>query len=124
MSGGVDVYKIFGIPIITKVRKGLNAKQINEWEAYNKLDPIGKWRDEYGWASLEASFTNLMTWAHAKRGTKHTAADFIPNWDYDAPEEVQQQTVEEMKKVFEAIAKSQNKKVGIQPKKPPKKKVE
>lgn len=122
MDGSVDVYKIFGIPIITKARKGLNSIQISEWEAYNKIDPIGTWREDFGWASIIANFTNMMTWAHAKHGTKHTADDFMPDWDIEAPEDTPQQSVEEMKQVFQAIAKAQNKKIGIQPKNPPKKK--
>lgn len=101
---------------------GLNSKQISEWEAYNKIDPIGTWRQDFGWASIIANFTNLITWAHSKKGTKHTAADFMPDWDIEAPEDILQQSVEEMKKVIQAIAAAQNKKIGTQPKNPPKRK--
>jgi hypothetical protein len=96
----------------------LTLDQIQEWEAYDRIDPIGKWRNEFGWASLQAEFRNTMTWAHGKRATKHTALDFMPEWDHIEPEEQPTQTVEEMKRVIENIAKSQNKK-AYTPKKPP-----
>lgn len=99
----------------------LTLEQIQEWEAYDKIDPIGKWRDELGWASLEAQFTNLMTWAHGKRATKHTALDFMPEWDRSIPE-IAIQSVDDMKKALKDIAKVQNKK-GYVPTKPPKKEI-
>jgi hypothetical protein len=100
----------------------LTLEQIQEWEAYDKIDPIGKWRDELGWASLEAQFTNLMTWAHAKRGTKHTAKDFMPDWEHDESKVMEIQSVDDMKKALKDIAKAQNKK-GYVPTKPPKKEI-
>jgi len=93
-------------------------EQIQEWEAYDVIDPIGKWRDDVGWASLQAQFTNLMTWAHGKRATKHTALDFMPEWDHTVPEGTTSQSVDDMKRVLKDIATAQNKKEYI-PKKPP-----
>jgi hypothetical protein len=62
-----------------------------------------------------------MTWAHGKRATKHTALDFMPEWDHIESEGQPTQSVEEMKKVFKEIEKAQNKK-AYTPTKPPKKK--
>lgn len=62
-----------------------------------------------------------MTWAHGKKGSKHDAMDFMPEWDTTAPKDMKVQSVEEMKKVFQEVARTQNKKVFI-PRKPPKNK--
>ena len=73
-------------------------------------------------ATVCAVITNLMTWAYSKRGTKYTAMDFMPDWDIDAPVEVKKQSMEEMKKMLLGIAGTQNKMLGMKPKKPPKSK--
>lgn len=100
----------------------LTSVQLSEWEAYDRLDPIGKWRDEFGWATVVAQMTNLLTWAHAKKGTKNSAIDFMPKWDLTAPEETEVQTIEQMKAVFRDIEKrAKQSKAGTQPTKPPKK---
>jgi len=94
----------------------LTSSQLSEWEAYNRLDPIGTWRDDFRMAFLAMTMTNLTIDVHDKKGAQHVSMeDFIPNWDATA-------TVEEMKKVFKDIVQSQNKKMGIQPRKPPVKK--
>ena len=101
----------------------LTSSQLSEWEAYNRLDPIGTWRDDFRMAFLAMTMTNLTIDVHGKKGAQHVSMeDFIPNWDATAPAEVKRQTVEEMKKVFKDIVQSQNKKMGIQPRKPPVKK--
>jgi hypothetical protein len=94
----------------------LTSTQVSEWEAYDRIDPIGQWREDHRWASLTAQMTNLLTWAHAKKGSSHTATDFIPQWDITAPAEIKVQSIEDMKRVFEEIAGYQNKNVGDQPK--------
>ena len=94
----------------------MTAFQLSEWEAYDKLDPIGEWRDDYRWATLFAQLTNLITWAHAKKPTKHTALDFMPNWTGEEQEPVKQ-SVEQIKEALLAFAKTHNKKEAIQAKK-------
>jgi hypothetical protein len=95
----------------------LTAFQIGEWEAFNKLEPIGLWVDDYKWATLMAHITNMLTWAHAKRGTKYTAEDFMPNWTGEE-KPVKTQSWQEMKEFLLGFAKAHNKKVGIQSKQP------
>jgi hypothetical protein len=93
----------------------LTAFQIAEWEAFNKLEPIGLWVDDYKWATLMAHITNMLTWAHGKKGTKYTGEDFMPNWTGEE-KPAKTQTWQEMKEFLLGFAKAQNKKVGIQSK--------
>jgi hypothetical protein len=91
----------------------LNSYQIAEWQAYNRLEPIEPWVDDYKWASLMAHMTNLQTWAHAKRGyaSKYTAEDFMPNWTGEE-KPIKKQSWQEMKEFLLSFAKQQNKRVA------------
>lgn len=122
LDGTVDVYKIFGIPFMSKHKKGLTIRQLQEWEAMDKMDPIGKWRDDLNFASLSTLITNIAIRWGAKKGENPklvTISDFMPNWlGEEKPEKVQ--SVEEMKSVILSLVNTQNKKVGNQPKRKPK----
>lgn len=61
----------------------LTSSQISEWEVYDKLDPIGSWRDDYQTAALLALITNLANSIYGKKGEIKTvtALDFMPDWD-------------------------------------------
>jgi hypothetical protein len=101
----------------------LTLTQLQEWEAYDRLDPIGSWREDFRMAFLASLITNLTISTHGKPNAKQTTLEeFMPDWDVTGPKKVKQQTVEEMKKVFEDIVNSQKKKAGIQPMQPPTKK--
>jgi len=114
LSGKEEVYKIFGIPIIRRKRHGLNARQLAEWEAYDRLDPIGQWRDDFRMAELASLILNIaIRWGAGKKQVKLTdITDFMPQWDGGAPKEVKQQSVEEMKQIFKDIMQAQNQIVG------------
>lgn len=90
----------------------MNVSQLAEWEAYNMLDPIGEWRDDFRFAELASVITNIaIKWASGKKQVQLTEiTDFMPQWDVTAPKEVKKQSVEDMKKVFEDIVKSQERK--------------
>jgi hypothetical protein len=92
----------------------LTAWQISEWEAYDKLDPIGTWREDFRFACLSSMITNLAISIHGEKGTKMTAPiDFMQDWTGDRKDEVRQQSPEEMKAIFQQIvaANKGNKKV-------------
>ena len=100
----------------------LTSKQLSEWEAYDKLDPIGTWREDFRLAYLSSLLTNLVISIHGKKGTKHTTPmEFLLNWDVDAKVEPKKQSVEEMKQILMGLAKSQNKKETRRTKPPTKK---
>ena len=112
LSGSSVVYKIFGIPIITRKRKGLSSVQISEWEAYDRIDPIGTWREDFRMAYISSLMTSLTISVHGKKGAKHpNIIDFMPEWDVTGKQAVAKiQSVDDMKKALMEIAKAQNKK--------------
>jgi len=105
----------------------LTSSQISEWEAYDRLDPIGSWREDYRLAYLSALVTNLVISTNTKKG--HTPKftnpiDFMINWDVGGkPKEPKKQSVDELKAILLGIASSQNKRIRRQRKKEPPKNV-
>ncbi len=66
----------------------LTASQISEWEAYNKIDPIGSWREDYRIASLSALIENIVTTLYGKKGIKKkvcTPLDYMIDWETGEP---------------------------------------
>ena len=84
----------------------LTGVQLSEWEAYDKLDPIGTWREDFRSASLMALVSNMMK---GKEDKANTPLDFMPDWDKSKKEKTQ--SVEDMKRAIMSIAKTQTKKV-------------
>lgn len=91
----------------------LTSRQISEWEAYDRIDPIGASRDDLRFGSLQALMWNIVSHLYTKKGhtpKTMTAVDFMPDWTGDL-KELKVQSVEEMKQTLLAIARQQNKKV-------------
>ena len=90
----------------------LTGVQLSEWEAYDRLDPVGEWRDDFRMAFLASLITNLGIQIHGKQGTKLTEfTDFMPEWDIDARNEPKRQSVEDMKQMLLSFAQSHNKRL-------------
>jgi hypothetical protein len=89
----------------------LTSVQISEWEAYDRIDPIGTWRDDFRMAFMSSLVTNLVISVHGKKNAKHTnVMDFMPKWDDSGVKEVKKQSAEDIKKALMEIANAQNKK--------------
>ena len=91
----------------------MTSSQISEWEAYDKIDPIGTWRDDFRIAKLEALIQNIVNALYARKGEKPklvSPIDEMPDWTGDRKVE-KNQSVEEMKQILLGIASAQNKKV-------------
>lgn len=103
----------------------LTSKQISEWEAYDKIDPIGTWREDFRLAKIESLITNIVQQLYAKKGSKPkltTPLDFMVDWTGEGVvQEPKKQSVEEMKATLMSFANAQNKKVGMRNKPPVKK---
>jgi len=103
----------------------LTSKQISEWEVYDRIDPIGTWRDDFRIAKLESLIVNIVQQLYAKKGhtpTITTPLDYMPDWSGERKEaEPKKQSVEEMKSILLGIAKSQNKRTERNSKPPVKK---
>ena len=93
-----------GYPHPDYLRKVLTSSQITEWQAYDRIDPIGKWRDEYIIAVLASVIMNIAKSVWGKKNVKPSSPkDFMPNWEkaFDKPKP---QSVEEMKQILFALA--------------------
>ena len=92
----------------------LTSKQISEWEAYDKLDPVGTWREDFRLAYLSSLVTNISIKVHGKSGAKLTTPmDFMLEWGKEKEETVQQ-SVEQMKEFMLNFAKQQNRRVKLE----------
>ena len=120
----------------------LTSRQLSEWEAYDRLDPIGEWRVDFRMASLEAFISNIVTKIWGEKGSKlSTPLDFMTEWDKEKlDEEVKdaedtfmswtdhgwvertKQSTEQMKQMMLTIAKAQNTKQRQLRTDPPRKK--
>jgi len=86
----------------------LTSVQLSEWEAYDRLDPIGEWRADFRTASLISQVVNIARTIWGKRSVEMTAPlDYMPEWDR-SEEEPKRQSVEEMKQILLGIAGTQN----------------
>lgn len=74
-----------------------------EWEAYDKIEPIGDWKNDIRMAVIAATITNLFISVYGKKGSKPVTVDqFIPNWSGEV--KLKHQDPEDMKKVLLALA--------------------
>jgi hypothetical protein len=92
----------------------LTSYQLSEWEAYDRLDPIGTWREDFRVAELLSLITNTARAVHGKKGIKMSSpSDFMPNWDALASgiPQVKKQSAEEMKQILLSMASTHNRKV-------------
>lgn len=95
----------------------LTSTQLSEWEAYETLDPIGSWRDDYRMASIQSTLVNIHN-AHVGEGEKPVVTkpwDFMPIWDKVErekqaveKEQSQRQSPEEIKNTLFAVMGVQN----------------
>jgi hypothetical protein len=92
----------------------ITSAQLSEWEAYDKIDPIGSWRDDYRIAVLDSLIVNIVSKLYAKKGhppKEVSPTEFMPNWLGEVRvEQRQKQSVEEMKGMLMALASAANKK--------------
>ena len=102
----------------------ITSAQLSEWEAYDRLDPIGSWRHDFNHAQLISTITNIASAIHHEEGkepTMTTAGDFMPIWDKEERkklekkrevEQIKRQSAEDMKSMLMSIANVHNKKVA------------
>ena len=102
--GGVTSAFIAGnkaAEVFGTTQEDLTVTQFDEWQAYNKIQPIQSWREDYRFAMLCSVVTNLALSTHAKKGRKPKLTeplDFMPEWG--GKKEVEKQTPEQMKAIL------------------------
>lgn len=100
----------------------ITSKQLSEWEAFDRIDPIGSWRDDFRLAKIESLITNIVTSLYSKKGNSPvmtTPLDFMVDWSgEEKPGKTKEQIIEEQKQILLSFAKSQNKRVQNDKRKP------
>jgi hypothetical protein len=89
----------------------LTSKQLSEWEAYDRIDPIGTWREDFRMAQICCVVANSIG-GGKKDGNAFAPMDFMPNWSGEKVEPPKQ-SAEEMADILKMIADNQNKKAII-----------
>jgi hypothetical protein len=89
----------------------LTAQQISEWEAFNRIQPIGSERYDFYFAQLMTTFHNIAVgFSGSKTAKQFEMKDFIPNWT-GIEEEPEVMSPEEIKQFWITFAENHNKKV-------------
>jgi len=66
----------------------LTLSQLQEWEAYDKIDPLGEERMDLRFAMLESLIMNLFLSVFGKEGTQLTTPkEFLPRFYVNLEEE-------------------------------------
>lgn len=85
---------------------------MDEWEAFNRLQPIGQRRNDVYFSILMSTLFNI---AHAFSGSKQAkqfkAEDFVPNWMGSEEEDVDVMSPDQIKNFFIEFAKTHNEQV-------------
>jgi len=87
----------------------LTSAQLSEWEAYDRLDPVGEWRADFRAASLMSVITNIIhsIFHDPEKGDLITTVpnDFIPQWGMDEEEEEKQEEEKVPDGMFRSLTK-------------------
>ena len=93
----------------------ITSAELSEWEAYDKIDPVGEWRSDLRMAIMASLMVNSFRGAYGKEGIEMTTPEeFMPKYIQDEEDEqpkVKKQSVEDMKQALLAIAGTKYKKV-------------
>ena len=101
-----------GYPHPDQLQQVMTAKQLVEWEAFDRVQPIGGKRMDFYFSYFLMSIYNLAISIHGKKGAKLLEfKDFVPNWVGDiADEEKEIMSAEQIKNLFLSSFKVQPKK--------------
>jgi len=92
----------------------LSAEQIIEWEAFNRIQPIGQRRLDVYYSHLMTTLHNIAVGFSGNENAKQfKVEDFIPNWT-GIVEEEDGMSVEEQKQFWIDFAEHHNKSVQEQ----------
>lgn len=84
---------------------------MSEWEAFNRIQPIGKRRLDVYFSQFMVTIHNIaLGFSGAKNAKKFKVEEFIPNWS-GIKESEPDMTPEQIKQFWIAFAEKQNKKV-------------
>lgn len=82
---------------VRQLLDSVDARELMEWEAYNRLEPFGSMVNRRG----HALTATLLANAHKKKGARDfTVRDFMPDFSADVPP---RQSVGDQLKIVEAL---------------------
>lgn len=89
----------------------LTSAQLSEWEAFNRLEPVGEFRRDYRIATLTSIIYNFASSFGGKSGKRVVSKpqDFMLWLDQPEKGSEKEQSVDEMKEAVFAIAASAKK---------------
>jgi len=85
----------------------MTSEQYSEWQAYNRLEPIGDYRRDLGIALLTSTFYNFaQSFGSKEKRINAKPQDFMPWMDQEdvGKKQSEEQSVEEMKAAMMAFA--------------------
>jgi len=83
----------------------LTSTQLTELLAYDEIDPVGEWRDDYRMAVILSHITNLFIQVYGKKETKLTTPkDFLLIWSKQQQKMIEKQRIEKTQSVEEMKA--------------------
>lgn len=92
----------------------ITSAQLSEWEAYDRLDPIGEMRGDIRSAQLRSLITNIMKQLYPEEGVEPvltSPSEFMIDWGGEKSKpEPPQQSVQDQKRILLGIARVQKKK--------------
>ena len=69
---------------VARAQREISAREFAEWMAYDRIDPIGRDRDDWRAVLLAAMLANI----HRPKGKRpYQLKDFWPRWDTTDPDE-------------------------------------
>lgn len=97
----------------------MSSSQLSEWEAYDRIDPIGTWRDDFRLAYISSLMVNIVRAQNVKKGEKPKFTiplDFMLDWSGTLVRpQPEKQSWETMKQILtgltETTKKRKNKKI-------------
>ena len=81
---------------------------MSEWAAYDRIDPVGEWRNDFRFADLEALIINSLKMLYSEKGKMVELVqvkDLMPKWGVTKKPEAKRQNIEGMKAMFNEISK-------------------
>jgi len=88
----------------------LTSIQLSEWEAYDRIDPIGTFRDDLRTAQILTLLTNMYNKIHTKETRTAELVDFMPDFTGERREEKQNSLSAQIIQAFSGIARRAKKK--------------
>jgi hypothetical protein len=87
----------------------ISSAQLSEWEAYDRIDPIGTFREDIRTSQILALLNNMYNMIYTKEKKTYEISDFMPDWTGERKSAEEQSLASKIIQAFSGIAKRANK---------------